>query len=292
MKAAVLQAPHKLVLENLPDIKCPVKGLLIKVKACSICVTDVKMLNYGHKSLIYPRILGHEVVGVVEETDNNSFKVGDRVQIAPGLSCGECIFCQRDADNQCQHIKILGFSYNGGFAEYIAISPKGVKSVNRIPENISFEEASLAEPLACCINGQNRVDVKHGDAVLIFGAGPLGCLHAMLARLRGASCIIIAEQLMSRIKIARQTRADVFINTSKENVKKKIEKITEGRGVDVILLACLDVPVYQLFDILAPGGRICMFSGFSPDKEQVPLNLNDIHYHEFHIAGAYGCTIS
>ncbi|MCP8305525.1 MAG: alcohol dehydrogenase catalytic domain-containing protein [archaeon] len=298
MKAAILKAPRRLVIEEVSKPRCPPGGLLLETQICSICSTDVKMLYYGQRDLVYPRILGHEVTGVVVEnrSHDTTFKIGARVQVAPGLSCGECAPCRRGADNHCDHIGIIGFNHDGGFADFLAIPPQSVRSgaVNIIPDGLDFEKAALTEPLACCLNGQELSGVSDGDTVLIFGAGPIGCLHAMLARVMGATQVLIAERLQSRIKMAGPTKADRMIDVSDgadAAIKEVVKEETEGRGVDVILLACPEATVaYPLLELLAPRGRICLFSGLPPENALIRLNANLIHYRDISIVGAYGCT--
>ena len=158
MKAALLKSPGQLVITQVPAPEPPAKGLLVKMEACSICATDIKMFRHGQRDLIYPRILGHEIAGVVIETGagDTPFSSGDRVQIAPGISCNRCPACQRGAPNQCDHIGIFGFTHHGGFAQYLAVPAESVAcgAVNLIPPGLSFVEATFAEPLACCLNGQ------------------------------------------------------------------------------------------------------------------------------------------
>jgi L-iditol 2-dehydrogenase len=295
MRAALLKAPGKLVITEVPKPECPAGGLLVKIEACSICTTDVKMFYRGQRDLIYPRILGHEIAGMIvgADTDDNSFKKGDEVQIAPGISCGKCPYCQQGATNQCERIGIFGFIHHGGFAQYLAVPPESIrcKGVNLIPEGLTFEEATLAEPLACCLNGLERVGLTDRDTVLIFGAGPIGCLHAMLARALGAKRILLAERSLERIKMASGAKADRLISTSKEDIKDVVKEETEGRGVDIILLDYPESAVdYPILDLLAPRGRVCFFSGLPVEKSQIHLDANQLHYREITYVGAYGCT--
>lgn len=294
MMTAILKAPQKLVIEKMTEPECPSGGILIEVKACSICTTDAKMFYYGQRDLIYPRILGHEVTGVIVENKmgDPSFKIGDRVQIAPGISCGRCAFCQKGATNKCDQIGIFGFTHHGGFAQFLSVPPESIrcKGVNIIPDKLTFEQATLAEPLACCLNGQERVGLDSGDTVLIFGAGPIGCLHAMAARTKGVSRIFLVERLQTRIEMARAVKADLLIDAS-ENIEPIIKRETKNRGVDVIIFACSEFPTdYPITDILAPRGRVCFFSGLPPEKTQIQFNGNTLHYNEMAFVGAYGCT--
>jgi L-iditol 2-dehydrogenase len=293
MKAAVLQAPGKLELKETEVLTCPEGGLLLKTMACSICSTDVKMYLHGHRDLVYPRILGHEVAGeVVESRAASGFKPGDRVQLFPGICCGECPSCRRGADNQCQHIGIIGFNYDGGFAEYIAVPPQSITGggVNHLPDGLSYEEATLAEPLASCINSQQLCNVSAGDSVLILGAGPLGQLQALLAKHNGASKIMIAEPLAARLVIPGIAAVNRMIDINKEELAKVVAEETDGRGADVILAASGEANVAALPPLLAPRGRLCLFSGLPRQDAIVPLDANLIHYRELSITGAYGST--
>jgi len=293
MKAAVLQAPGKLEFREEKHLICPEGGLLLKTMACSICSTDVKMYHHGHRDLAYPRILGHEVAGeVVESRSASGFKPGDRVQLFPGICCGECPSCRRGADNQCHNISIIGFNYDGGFAEYIAVPPQSITGggVNHLPDGLSYEEATLAEPLASCLNSQQLCNVSAGDSVLILGAGPLGLLQALLAKHNGASKIIVAEPLAARLAIPGIAATDRMIDINKEELAKVVTDETDGRGADVILAASGGADVAALPPLLAPRGRLCLFSGLPRQEAIVPLDANLIHYRELSITGAYGST--
>jgi len=265
--------------------------MLVEVRACSICATDVKMARAGQRDLRYPRILGHEVAGVVVECGTDDFNPGDRVQIAPGIACGRCPACRRGADNRCEQIGILGFTHDGGMARFMAVPAEVLRldGISRLPGNLSFEEASLAEPLACCINAQARTRVSVGDSVLIWGAGPVGCLHAMLARSKGASHVLLVEQSPTRMALAERAGADAVIEADMGDVRSAVSDMTAGRGVDVVIFACRE-RVEPWLELLASGGRICMFSGLPADETTFSLDANLVHYRELELVGAYGCT--
>jgi len=295
MKAALLKSPGQLVITQVPDPEPPAKGLVVKVEACSICATDIKMFRHGQRDLIYPRILGHEIAGVVIETGTGDipFRSGERVQIAPGISCNRCPACQQGAPNQCDHIGILGFTHHGGFAQYLAVPAQSVAcgAVNLIPSGLTFVEATFAEPLACCLNGLELVRLDSKDVVLILGAGPMGCLQTMLARAKGVKQILLAERSLKRIMMSIAAEPSRLINVSKENLKEVVKQETEGRGVDVIMLACPDSAIdYPILELLAPRGRVCFFSGLPPEQSQLHFDANFLHYREITFVGAYGCT--
>jgi anthranilate phosphoribosyltransferase len=293
IKAALLDGPGSFNLKEIPTPDCPLGGLLIKVQTCAICSADVKMIDKGHKALKYPRIPGHEISGIILKSKSKQFKEGDRVQISPGLICGECKYCRKDITNQCEDIDIIGFTRDGGFAEYLALPAQAITSniVNILPDNLSFKEAALAEPLACCINGQQLVGVCSGDVVLILGAGPIGCFHAMLSRVFGASKVIIADKLKNRLDMAVLSGADLIIDLNKDNLEEVIFKETKGLGADVVLLSSGNITVNDfLINLMAPRGRISLFCGMPKENPQLEFNGRTIHYKELNIVGAYGCT--
>ena len=292
MKAAFLKAPGILDLDDLPDPVCPEGGALVEVKACAVCGTDVKMLTNGHKDLAYPRILGHEVVGRIAEIDREcEIAKGDLVQVWPGIACGTCRPCLRDADNRCQRMEILGFNRDGGFAELLALPGQCIaRCLNLLPGGIDPVIASLSEPLACCINGQEMARISKGDTVLIYGAGPIGCLHVLLAELQGAEKIMVVEKLEDRISIVRRNTSVVAIGPD-EILKDILSEETGGAGVDVILTATPDVIVdNRLQRLLAPGGRICVFSGPVSANYEGKFDIRSMHYRELTVSGSYGCS--
>jgi L-iditol 2-dehydrogenase len=205
-------------------------------------------------------------------------------------------------------MKIIGFNMDGGFAEYMALPAQSFSehfgictALNLLPEEVDPALFTLAEPLACCINGQEQARVGEGDSVLIWGGGPIGALHALLAEMRGAGEILLAERLPGRIReIKRHTSARVIdLSTGNreegqdpfEEAERTILSETDGRGVDVILTATPEVKIDQRqMRLLAPGGRICIFSGPQPGDYEGMIDLRSMHYLEQTITGAYGCS--
>ena len=291
MRAALLRGPDDIQAEEIDDPTGLPGGILIRVEACSICGTDVKMWKNGHRDLTYPRILGHEFVGVVEKVDEGTgLDIGDRVQIWPGLACGNCDPCLRGRDNQCDNVSIIGFNVDGGFAELVSLPARSMEcgGVNLVPEDLSMEEATLAEPLACCINGQEACDVGKGDRVLIIGAGPIGVLHSLLARENGAEMVLLAESDEGRRRRAASFSSDSVIPA--DEMLQEVEELTDREGVDVIINAAPGVEVTdELMGILRAGGRLNLFSGMPSQLSRRAIDMNAIHYGEHSIIGSYGC---
>lgn len=293
MKAAILVKPGQLEIRKIPVPACPAGGVLVKIMACGICSADLKMISKGHRTLVYPRILGHEIAGIVAKSRSALFKEGDRVQVAPGLRCGRCIQCRRKSDNQCEQRQILGFNKDGGFADYLSIPIEGPLAgrLNLLPDKLSFSNAVLAEPLACCINAQDKIALQQEDTVLIIGAGPLGLLHTALACLQNVKNVWVAEIDAYRRTVAHSLGADRVFDPAEENLFQALKDATASKRVDVIIFATSEVGLDEKFiKLLSPGGRVSFFSGTLPLYSKLQLDSNLIHYHELVLTGAYGCT--
>lgn len=295
MKAAVLKETGHLDIEEMVVPRCQDGEVLVKVGACAICKTDTKMYHFGHRDLRLPRVLGHEIAGIVAHVGKGitGFQPGDRVQVAPGIPCGNCLFCLKGICNMCESMSIIGFHCDGGFAEYIVVPASGVRNacLTRIPDRLSLEEAALAEPIACCINAQELCKVEPGDVVVVFGAGPIGHLHTQVSRLLGAAQVILVERDPRRIAFAESSSVDIVLDSTKSDPIEGVLNRTEGKGANVVLCSCSapDVPL-QGINMLAKRGRISFFSGLPHGHENICLNHNLIHYKEIQIFGAYGCT--
>jgi L-iditol 2-dehydrogenase len=293
MKAAVFYGPNDLRLEDLPVPAIAPDQLLLKVEACAICGADLRTCRFGSTSITEPVILGHEIAGAIAEAGATvtGFFPGQKVAVAPAIPCGECTYCARGAETMCDNLRLIGYQFHGGFAQFMAVPFIALKAgcVNTIPEGLSFPEATLAEPLACAINGQELLNVSTGDTVAILGAGPLGCLHADLARIRGARQVILADLLPQRLELARQFAADLFINAQQENLEQKVLQATAGRGASVVIVAAPSAAAQQqALTLAAKRGRVSFFGGLPKTSPFASLNANLIHYRELLVMGAYG----
>jgi L-iditol 2-dehydrogenase len=259
--------------------------VVVRVQACGVCRSDLKMAAEGHRALVYPRVPGHEAAGTVAASRSPAFKIGDRVTVAPGLRCGRCPHCRRGADQRCESRDIIGFSLDGGFAEYLAVplqgEPRG--ALVPLPECLEFAGAALAEPLACCLNAQSRVSLGAGDRVLVVGAGILGLLHLVLARRSGAASIWVVEPRAGRRDLALALGADLAFDPSALRDLPRSSR-------DVLIMAAGPVALAgPLAAGLARGGRICLFSGPGPGSAGLP-DAAAIHYQELLVSGSYGCA--
>jgi len=277
VKVARLYAPGDLRVEDLPVPQAGPGDLVIRVRTCSTCGTDAKIFRFGHHHISLPRVLGHEVAGEITEVgpegqdgegqdgdsqDGDSWSVGDRVQIIAAIPDGVCFFCRRGQHTVCEDLESIGYQYDGGFAEFMRVPAKvlAVDGVNEVPEHVPFEEASLTEPLACVLNGQELAQVGEGDFVVILGAGPIGCLHVRLARARGASTVVLVDVNQGRLGLAARAEPDVSIDSTKDDPIDGVRKMTDGRGADVVITATgVGQAQEQALEMAAPRGRVSLF---------------------------------
>jgi L-iditol 2-dehydrogenase len=293
MKAAVFYGPEDLRLERVPEPKAAGDQLLLKTAACAVCGSDVRTYHFGASNITGPVIIGHEVTGTVVEVggDVTGFAVGQRVAVAPAIPCGDCRYCRRGIQTMCDNLRSIGYQFDGGFAEYMAVPHSAIRAgcVNTIPDNLSFQEAALAEPLACVINAQELLAVGMEDTVVVLGAGPVGCLHASLAKVRGARKVILVDIQERRLELAREFGADVFINGAAEKVEERVREETDGDGATVVIVAAPSAQAQaQAVTLAAKRGRVDFFGGLPKSDPFVSVNANLIHYRELFIMGAYG----
>jgi L-iditol 2-dehydrogenase len=293
VKVARLYAPGDLRVEDLPVPEAGPGDLVIRVHTCSTCGTDAKIFRFGHHHISLPRVLGHEVAGEITAVGPgvSDWSEGDRVQIIAAIPDGVCFFCRRGQHTVCEDLESIGYQYDGGFAEFMRVPAKvlAVDGVNAVPEHVPFEEASLTEPLACVLNGQELAQVGEGDVVVILGAGPIGCLHVRLARARGASTVVLVDVNQGRLDLASRAEPDVSIDSTKDDPIDAVRKMTDGRGADVVITATgVGQAQEQALEMAAPRGRISLFGGLPKDNSMIRFDSNLVHYGELSVFGAYG----
>lgn len=294
MKAGVLKDINKISYVTVADPVLQPGDMLLKVRATTICGTDIRILR-GQKTagIRYPSILGHEFSGEIVETGGHSqFSIGQAVGVCPQFACGHCEYCIRGAENLCRNLTAAGYEIDGAFADFIRIPSAGVLSGNvfPLPDGLRFDMAALAEPLACVMNGQDLAAVKRGDAVVVLGAGPIGLLHAKLARFSGARLVIVSEPNALRRKAGLDEGADLAIDPASEDLFESVRAATGGLGADVAICA-VGVPALanDAIRLVRKRGRVSLFAGF-PRGVSAELDVNAIHYGELTVTGAFGLT--
>ena len=297
MLAAVYHGVGDIRVEDVPHPTVGEDEALLRVRAASICGTDLRIYSSGHFKIPSgtSRILGHEFAGEVIEVGSmvNSLIPGMRIAVAPNIGCGVCRQCIKGHSHLCPVYDAFGITLDGAFSEYILIPKEAIQQGNvaSVPESVSFEEAALSEPFSCCYNGSRACRIEPGDSVLIVGAGPIGIMHLFLASLSGASSIVISETIEERLSQALEFGADLVINPEKENLVAAIKEVTDGRGVDVIIVAAPSPAAQeQALDLAAPQGRINFFGGLPQGRESINFNSNRVHYKQLVVTGTTGSS--
>ena len=296
MKVARFHAPGDIRLEDAPEPTAGAGEVKIRVRACSTCGTDVKISKFGHFRIVPPRVMGHEIAGEIVEVGSgvSGWAPGDRVQVIAAIPCGTCRDCVAGHMTVCPNQVSMGYDFDGGFAEFMVVPAVvlAVDGLNRIPEGVSFAEASVAEPFACAINAQGLVRVGDGDVVVVVGSGPIGCLHVRLARARGAAKVFLVELTRERLDLAAAiVKPDAAICSSETDPVEAVLALTGGRGADVIITAAASGAAQEdALRMVGPGGRISFFGGLPKDKPVISLDSNIVHYKELMIMGANGSS--
>ncbi len=293
MKAAVLEDYNKMVVKEVPTPKVTDDSVLVRVKACAVCGSDIRIYHHGNSRVKMPQIIGHEISGYVVAVGKNvtRFKEGDRIAIGADVPCGECVFCEAGIGNNCQINYAMGYQFAGGFAEYLLLNRIVVNfgPVHKIPDHVSYDEAALAEPLGCVLNALELSNIRLGDTVVIIGAGPIGCMIIAVARRMGATKVIVVQRSKPRLEYAKRFGADVYILSSEEDAVARVLEETNGLGADVVITANPS-PQAQADAILMAKNRarVNFFGGLPKDQSMVTLDTNIIHYKELFVHGAHG----
>lgn len=267
MKSAVFYGKHDLRVEETKKPEIGPKDVLIQVKACGVCGTDVHIYegDKGAAEVTPPTILGHEFSGVVAQTGAEvvNCKVGDRVCIDPNCYCGTCEPCRNGAAHYCENMIGYGTTVNGGFAEYCAVNER---QVYLLGENTTFEQGAMAEPVACCLHGIDMCEIQPGHQVVVIGGGMIGLLMMQLAKLAGAAKVALLEPVENKREVAKKLGADICIDPIKEDV----QAVLKAAGMTWIntVIECVGRPstIRQAIDIAGNKAVVMMFGLTKPDE--------------------------
>jgi L-iditol 2-dehydrogenase len=296
MRVVRFYAPEDVRVEDAPEPTARPGDLVIRVRNCSVCGTDAKIWRSGHPDLRPPRVLGHELAGQVAQVADGAggWSVGDRVQVIAAIPDGTCHECIHGWQTVCPNQERIGYQHDGGFAELMRVPAKvlAVDGVNRVPEGMSFAEASMAEPLSCVINGQEQAGVGDGQTVVVVGAGPIGCLHVRLARARGAARVLLIELNPWRLELAAGLVApDEAIAADGTGTVEAVRTLTEGGGADVVIVAAGSGKAQEdALRMAARRGTVSFFGGLPKDSPTIACDANIVHYREVGIVGANGSS--
>ena len=267
MRAVVYRGVNDMRVETVPVPKIGPGELLVKVATCGICGTDLKKIHTGSHSA--PRIFGHEMAGTIVEAGEGvtRYEVGERVVVHHHVPCGDCYYCRKQTPTQCELYKKVGVTAGfepsgGGFAEYIRVMRWIVegRGVVRIPDGVPFEQAAFVEPLNTVLKGVKLLNLRSDDTVLVIGQGPIGLMHAALARRTGAR-VLTSDLYAERHAIAARFGLSDPIHAGSENVVERVFAETDGRGADAVILAVGgNALIKTAMDAVRTGGRVMLFA--------------------------------
>ncbi|MGI6226634.1 MAG: zinc-dependent alcohol dehydrogenase [Peptococcales bacterium] len=289
MYAQVLYGPNDLRYEKLERPTLKEGEVLLRVKACAMCASDNLALKGKHHRIVLPRILGHEFASVIEEvgTGVTNWKVGDRVVTNTNMYCMKCPQCKAGTPNRCKSKLNFGFKLDGAFSEFVKV-PKGME-IFKLPDNISFEEGALMQPLGVALNAvKRRAQVTVGDKVAVLGVGPVGLCVAALAKASGAQ-VLVSDVSDIRLETAQKMGASEVVNVKKEDLIKKSLEFTNNKGFDIVIEAVggfQDETLQQATQIVKYGGRVTVIGHFAENKATV--RIVELKDWEMELKGAQG----
>ncbi len=291
MTAAVLYGKRDVRIEQIPVPRVGPGEVLVRIKAALTCGTDLKVYRQGFhaRMIVPPAVFGHELAGVVEEVGEGvgSFTPGMRVVSANSGPCNQCYFCERHLANLCEDLQFI----NGAYAEFIKIPERIVRqNLLLLPDNLSFDEAALVEPLACVLRAIEETSIVEGDTVVVIGLGPIGLMFVQVLKSMGVKVIATGKR-PNQLALAAKMGADHVIDSTYSNVVEQVLKITNGRrGADVVIEAVGTTETWQqAMGMVRRGGTINLFGG-CPSGTHIPLDTTLIHYSEITIKASFHHT--
>lgn len=275
MKALVLKEYNTFSFEDFPKPACGMDEVLVRVKACSICGSDVHGMDGSTGRRIPQIVMGHEASGIIEETGGavRTYKVGNRVTFDSTVYCGKCYYCKRGEVNLCDNRKVLGVSctdyrLHGAFAEYVSV-PQHI--LYPLPDKVSFERAAMVEPLSIAFHAIRRSPVSLNDTAVVVGAGMIGLLIIQLLKLAGCGRIIAVDLVQEKLEMAVKFGAEIGLKADSSDVAAKVFELTGGRGADISFEVVGITPTLQsAIAVLKKGGSLTLVGNLKPSVD-LPL---------------------
>jgi len=306
MRAVYLVGERKLEIREVPVPAVPEDGLILDVRACGVCGSDLRRWREGpprdsggtlspgyQKGATGGVVPGHEVTGIVSRVGGRvtGYAPGDRLAIAPDIHCGVCYFCRRGLYNLCDDPRYLGITpgYAGGLADKMLLTHEALTLgiVHRIPEGLSYIEAALSEPCSSVLATHHKAGTSLEDVVVVIGAGPTGCMHIAIARARGAR-VIVSQRSAPRREMAARFGPEAVVDPSSKDLATVVCRLTEGRGADLVICANPVAATQTLaVELVRKGGRVVLFGGLPKANPMTTLDSNRIHYGEIEVVGAF-----
>lgn len=266
MKAAVYYSQEDMRTVDMPKPEFDDGDILVNMKACGVCGSD--LMDWYLKPRV-PLVLGHEPAGIIEKKGKkvDSFEVGDRVFVHHHVACLSCYYCLHGDYTLCKQFHETNIK-PGGFAQFfMAPAPNVQIDTLRLPEDMSFENATLIEPVACCIRALRKCNLQAGDSVAVVGAGATGLIHAALSKIYGASWTVVSDPIEWRLRLAIRYGADATVNPINMDLAETVKAETNKRGVDLAIVTAPNLEAYDTaMSVLRKGGKICFFAPTRPEK--------------------------
>jgi L-iditol 2-dehydrogenase len=289
MKAAVYYAQRDIRVEDVPAPEIGDDEILVEMRACGICGSD--LMDWYLKPRA-PLVLGHEPSGVVAKKGSKvgSVEVGDRVFVHHHVACLTCHYCLHGDYTLCRKFHETNIK-PGGFAEYFRVPASNVQiDTLKMPDGLSFEDATFIEPVGCCLRAIKKCGVQMGDSVAVIGAGATGLLHSALSKLFGAGITIVSDLIDFRLKAAGKFGADITVNPKNQDLREVVMKETDGRGVDLAVVTAPSLEAYKAgISVCRKGGKLCVFAPTSPEAF-LQLSPNDLFFSEIQIIPSYSTS--
>jgi L-iditol 2-dehydrogenase len=293
MRAATYFGKEDIRVVDRPEPTLEAGDILLAIDACSVCGTDLRTYRHGDKKIQPPRVLGHEFCGRILESraPESTLNVGDRVVLYIVLVHGQDRYTEMGRENLTSHRTTISYHHDGAFAPRMRVPALAVRNQNlfKVTSDISSEIMSLAEPLGCCMNAHSRLGIGLKDTVAIFGAGPIGIMHACLSRLQGAQKVLILDTNQQRLEMAKRFDIDAAIRVQEDGSHRdEVARLTDGHGPDAVVVAVSSAAAQNdALQIAAKAGRINFFAGLPKSNPIAPLDVNQIHYKELVLSGSY-----
>lgn len=281
MMAAVLYGQENVRIEPVAVPYIEPGDVLVRIRAALTCGTDVKVFRRGYhaRMIVPPALFGHELAGDIVAVGANvqGFRVGQRVVAANSAPCLHCFYCRRGVQNLCENLLFN----NGAYAEFMRIPARIVQqNLYEIPEHVSYQDAALAEPLACVLRGLEETNIRPGDTVAVIGLGPIGLMFVRLAKLAGARVIAIGRRQTQLNRATRMGASEILSTGGDTDIVKAVRELTDGHGVDVAIEAVGKPETWQMaVRMLRRGGTVNFFGG-CPSDSQIVLDTQLLHYSE------------
>lgn len=289
MKAAVYYSQQDIRIEEVSVPEIGEDEALVQMKACGVCGSD--LMEWYLKARA-PLVLGHEPAGVIAKKGKmmRGFETGDRVFVHHHVACMACRYCLHGDYTLCEQFHNTNIK-PGGFAEYFKVPAQNLQvDTLKIPETMPFEEATLIEPVGCCLRAIKKANMQAGDSVAIIGAGATGLIHTALSKMLGASRIIVSDLFNYRLDAARSFGADILVNPEKENLKETVNSETNGIGVDVAIVTAPSIDAYRAgLSVCRKGGKLLVFAPTAPEK-YLEVSPNTLFFSEVQIIPSYSTS--